>query len=252
MTICWQNNNLKIWNFYNWEIILNIEKVNNLGFLNSCCFLTNNNQSLIITSNCNYEGKSEPIKIYDFNGNKIKEINNSEEKTVFLDTYYDELISKNFIIACNFNHVKSYDYENNKLYHKYYDNLNEGHSSSIINKNNNLIQLIESCIDGTIRIWDFHTGILLNKIKISNDNYLYGLCLWNNKHLFVGCGDKTIKLIDLENNVVIRSLSGYKNGVLTIKKISHYEYGECLVCQGLFNDTIKLIINENNSLGAKY
>ena len=246
MSLSWENI-LKIWDTYNWEIILNINKVNILGYLISGCFLYDNNQDLIITSNCNYEGTSEPIKIFDFNGNKIKEINDSKEKTLFIEVYYDEIFSKNFIISCNFNYIKSYNYQNNKLYNKYYDNLNEGHLSAVINKNKENIQLIESCIDGNIRIWDFHSALLLTKIKVS-DKYLYGLCLWNEKYLFVGCEDKTIKLIDLLNKKKINSLIGNKNGILTVKKIIHFEYGESLICQGFSNDTIKLLINENNLL----
>lgn len=65
MSLSWENI-LKIWDTYNWEIILNINKVNILGYLISGCFLYDNNQDLIITSNCNYEGTSEPIKIFDF------------------------------------------------------------------------------------------------------------------------------------------------------------------------------------------
>ena len=252
MTLYWRRNNLKIWNIYNWEIILNIEKVNNLGFLNSACFLNDNNKNFIITSNCNYESESEPIKIYDFNGNKMNEIINSKEKTLFIDVYYDELLSKNFIISCNFNYVKSYDFQNNKLYRKYYDNMNEGHHSSIINENENAVQLIESCIDGNIRIWDFHSGYLLKKIRVSENHFLYGLCLWNKKYLYVGCGDSTIKLVDLENKLVIKSLTGYNMEVLTIKKIIHPEYGECIICQGLYIDPIKVLIDENNSLNFRF
>ena len=187
-----------------------------------------------------------------FNGNKINEIINSKEKTLFIDAYYDELLSKNFIISCNFNYVKSYDFQNNKLYRKYYDNLNEGHHSSIINKNENVVQLIESCIDGNIRIWDFHSGLLLKKIKVCENHFLYGLCLWNKKYLYVGCGDGTIKLIDLENKLIIRSLIGCNMEVLTIKKIIHPEYGECIICNGLYTEPIKVIINKNNSLNFRF
>ena len=252
MTLYWQINNIKIWNVYNWEIILNIEKVNNYGFINSACFLKDKNRIYIITSNCNYESSSEPIKIYDFNGNKINEIINSEEKTLFVDVYYDELLSKNFIISCNFNHVKTYNFQNNKLYQKYYDNMNEGHHSATINKNDNVVQLIESCIDGNIRIWDFHSGLLLNKIKVCENYFLYGLCLWNKKFLFIGCGDNTIKLIDLEKKLAIKNLIGYNMEVLTIKKIIHPEYGECIICQGFLTEPIKVIINEKNSLYSRF
>ena len=57
---------------------------------------------------------------------------------------------------------------------------------------------MESFFDGIFRIWNFHTGLLLNKIKV-NDKGLRGICLWNDNYIFIGCDDKNIKLIELEN-----------------------------------------------------
>ena len=57
--------------------------------------------------------------------------------------------------------VYSYDYNKNKLYHKYFDNDKRGHSSFIIYNNKSVIKLMESSNDGNIRIWNFHTGKLL-------------------------------------------------------------------------------------------
>ena len=99
--------------------------------------------------------------------------------------------------------------------------------------------MIESSCDGNIRIWNFHSGYLLNKINIIN-GWLYGICLWNNEYLFVGCEDKTIKLIDINNKKIIKILEGHKDHVLTVKLINHPKYGECLISQGAGNDQIKL------------
>ena len=35
----------------------------------------------------------ESIKVFDFNGKKIKEMNDSKDNTVFIDSYYDNKIS---------------------------------------------------------------------------------------------------------------------------------------------------------------
>ena len=112
-----------------------------------------------------------------------------------------------------------------------------------ISKNEKLINLIDSCDDGIIRIWDFHLGLLLNKIKVNEGN-LYGICLWDERYLFVGCNHKIIKIIDL-NEGIIKNLEGHNNEVLTIKKIYHNKYGPCLISQGLGDDQIKIWINQN-------
>ena len=216
-----------------------------MGRLFSACFLNdNNNQIYILTSNCNDQPINyEPIKIYDLNGNKIKEINNSNENTYFIDTYYDNNLSKYYIITGNIGYIKSYDYNNNKLYHKYCDNDNSGSASIIINDNNKNIKLIESSNFGDIRIWNFHSGKLLKKLKISNYSLL-GICLWDNEHIFVGCGDRTIKLIDINNNLIIKNLISHDKEVFTIKKFNHPKYGMCLISQGLKENNIKLWINK--------
>ena len=81
------------------------------------------------------------IKIFDFNGEKVNEINNSNDITVFIDTYYDKKTSKNYILTGNYGYVKSYDYDENKLYHKFCDNDSKSHDSIVININEDIIKL---------------------------------------------------------------------------------------------------------------
>ena len=65
MSISGEDNNIKIWNINNWECIINLNTINNAGFLNSACFLNYHNITYIITSNANQNGIPNPIKIYD-------------------------------------------------------------------------------------------------------------------------------------------------------------------------------------------
>jgi len=81
----------------------------------------------------------------------------------------------------------------------------------------------------------------LNKIKASNE-CLKSLCLWNNHYLFVACFDKTIKIIELKTGLISMSLKGHSDEVLTIKKISHPTYGDCLISQGWGNEKLKMWI----------
>jgi hypothetical protein len=148
-----------------------------MGRLYSACFLNdnNNNQIYILTSNGNDQSINyEPIKIYDLNGKKIKEINNSNEKTHFIDTYYDNNLSKYYIITGNDGYIKSYDYNNNKLYHKYLDNDNSLNLNIIINDNNKNIKLIE-LNNGKITDIIGHKKYVLTIKKINIPRY--GDCL---------------------------------------------------------------------------
>ena len=241
MSISLDDNNIRIWDICNWECILNIQNINSDGYLYSACFLYDKGKIYIVTSNFNLLNTPELIKIFDFNGHKINEIEESNEITYIISNYYDNNLSKNYIITGNLGFVKSYDFKKRKLYHKYCDKDNGTHLSALINKRNNIVELIESCFDGNIRIWNFHSGQLLNKIKINK--WLTSICIWNNNNLFIGCYDKSIKLIDLKNEKIIKSLDGHNDWVLTIKEINHPKYGKCLISQGRRKDQIKMWIN---------
>ena len=244
MSISSEDNNIKIWNLFNWERILEIKNANYVGWLYSACFIRiEENQNYIVTSNRNKQGNCESIKIFDFNGYIVKEVKNSKEQTYFIDIYYDIILSKKYIITGNVGYIKSYDYDNNDVYHKYNDFDNNSasfcHFDVVIINNNNKIKIIESCFDGNIRIWNFHACLLLNKIKIS-DQGLRGICLWNNNYLFIGCDDKTIKLIELKNGLIVKNLPGHTNEVITVKKVIHPIYGEILISQNGGESKIKI------------
>ena len=199
------------------------------GYLYSGTILKNKEQNYILTSSST---SSDPIKIFDFKGNQINEIKNSNYITFILDTYYDNYYKKNYIIIGNEGNAISYDFDENKIYNKYYEIVdNYCHFSILIENIDELIKLIESSKEGIIRIWNFHNGELLNKIKVIN-NAIFSICLWNNNYLFVGCEDKTMKLVNINNGEINKSLSGHKEEVVTIRKINHPNYGECLISFG--------------------
>jgi len=243
MSISKKDNNIKIWDWNNFELMADIININENNFLYSACFLKTDNNIFIITSN----GKNlqafqsnenfENLKLYNLQGELISKIEDTNDCTYFIDIYYDNNLDKNFIVTGNFNYVKSYDFDNKCLYHKYFENNNGIHPSAIINKIGEKIKLIESCEDGNIRIWGFHSCELIRKIKTENNN-LYGICLWNENYIFVGCKDQSIKLIELKNGLLIKNLKGHKGRIISFKKIIQPDNNEILFSQSL-DGTIK-------------
>ena len=239
-----RDNNLKLWNINNCECILEIPHVNNVGFLCSACLLNDNDNIYIISSNCNMLGETEKIKTFDLEGNIKNEINDSNEKTYFIDSYYDIKSKKVYLLTGNYNYVQSYDYKENNLFKKYFDIESGIHISIKILEVDNIVSLIESCSFGFIRIWNFHSGELLNKIKVDND-WIFGICLWNENYAFIACKYKIIKLVNLTKGIIENYLEGHISGIFTIKKINHPKFGECLLSQGYEGDQIKLWINQD-------
>ena len=244
MSVSEKNNNIKIWNLKNLELIYNFENINEIGCLYSACFFKNNNNQIYIVTSNNTNKCPFYIQIFNVNGGKIKDINDSDDNTFFIDIYYYSSLSKNYIITGNYSYVKSYDYDNNQLYFEYKDKVNcySNHTSLIINKKDNTIRLIESSMAGYIRIWNFHTKKLLRKIK--NCDGINSICLWNDGYIFIGCLHKNIRLLEIETESFIKDINshyGYEN-VIDIKKITHPIYGECLVYQG--SNQINYLLNK--------
>jgi len=227
------DNNIKLWHIKNWECLYNIKNINKYGYLYSACILNENNNIYIITSNY-YIFNPDPIKVFNINLDKIKEvksINDFYESTKFITTYYDNKKNKNYIITGNKGYLKSYDFNSNKVYHKY--NYGLGWNSGLINifkeEDDDIIRLMESDGKGIIRIWNFHTEELLKEIIIKEIRNIFGFCFWDNKYLFLGCEYNNIKLVDLKNGNIIKKLNGHEDDVICIKKIIHTIYGECLI-----------------------
>ena len=266
MSISGWINNIKLWDGDNYQCLLNLKNIYNIGYLFSASFIVikdsnykeikkngaNNINNIniieeeyyILTSNRNHLGNGELIYIYGLNGKKLKQIPDSNDNTCFIDTYLErgKDYDKYFILTGNAGYVKSYDFNSNKLYMKYYEKGNKADHFCVIGKRiEDILKLFESCGDGFIRIWNFHTGILLNKIDCKNG--LLGICIWNYDYLFTGCKDNTIKLIDIKKEKIIKSFTGHKNFVCTIRKIVHPKYGGCIISQSWHNDEIKIWIS---------
>jgi hypothetical protein len=231
-------NYLKIYDIKNWNIILKIDKVNNLGVLHSACFLhyIKENEYFIITSNDNYF-KPDYIKVYDLKGNIKQEIKNSNENTFCVKTFNDESNSKTFIIAMIKNDfIKSYDFDNNTLYKKYSEKGIEGYSNMEITKTKEgIIKLITSCAAyGLILIWNFNSGILLNKI-ITGEKF-FTFFLYNEKILFIGTMKGDLILMDLLSQDKKNIKNIHENYINCINNFIHKTGENCLVTQG--NDNI--------------
>ena len=236
--------NLKLWDINRFICLYNYEYVFDNGVLYSACFLNDNNNIYLVMGNFDKDWDiSEPIKIYDLYGNVNKQIYYSKSDIYFIDYIYDNDDSKRYIITGNLGYIKSYDYNLNKLYYKYDDNDVWGHKNIIIYYDEDVAKIIDSSGDGNIRIWNFHKGELINKIKVS-DNEILCMSLWDNQYILVSCKDDLMKVISLMNGKIIETLNDdikeNKLNVMSIQNIIHPQYGKCLVTQGYNNGIIKL------------
>ena len=284
------DNSLKILNITKeWECIHHIkdigqnEGINNNYYLYSASLLTIENEKddiqnkdyIIVTCY-----NDDDIKIYEYETEKkVEKKFQSKCGFIFLDTYYDEFLKKNFIICSNyidseFNNGKEeqfitiYDFETEEKYlninnfahnviirkiHNYNENdisnenlinneENKSNENQINNEENKVSILFAS--NNKIYIYDFYNKIKLNEIEIKSVNYLHCICLWNKDYIIVGGEkkDNKIHIINLNQNKE-NSIEGYN--VYTFAKIKE-ENKEKLYCQDLENQKFMIFKNDYN------
>jgi len=240
MTVSIQNKEIKVWDLKNIECIF---KLNLEGSICSGSFINDKNNIYLVAIISDFEHNFGEISIYDFHKNKIKKINDFNEPCNMAHIFYDKKQSKNYIISTHFKYIKSYDYEENQLYFKYEDGGVSHFCSEIYEYDEDIVKIIDSCWTGDIKIWNFHTGELLNKIEIKYGS-IREICLLDKDYLALGCDTFDIKLLDLNNKSIIQSLKVSNDWISTIKKFDHPKYGRCLILQGIEKNQIKMLIIE--------
>jgi len=216
--------NVKVWNLQNLDNIVSYvilyTDIKNVNIMPSI-LINNDNNIYIITSHSN-----GPIKVFDLDGNKTGELESIN--TYFIDNYYDIKYSINYIITGNKGNVISYNFNRNKKFRTYSDKGDSfEHTNIIINSNEDIIKIIELTFDGIIRIWNFYSAELIDKIKFEYG--LYSICLLDKNRLFIGYDN--ICLIDLNNKEIIQKYIYIDKMVVNMKKIIHPKYGNLLIFQ---------------------
>ena len=229
--------NIKIWDINKFECIFYYNNKEVYKQIDACLLNHISGNYVAITS------EYGEILVYNFNRFLVKKIN-SNERNYFVYPYYDNIELKSYIIIGSEYFVSSYYFDSNLLYHKYTDGQEEKDlfvnekkiHNPIMNDKQEIKKLIESD-SYAIRVWDFHSGLLLKKISI-NEIKITSICLWNNDFLFIGSSNK-ILLINLQYAMAVDELLG-NNEVICIQKIIHPKLGQCLISQGNGNDFIFL------------
>lgn len=239
--------NLKIWNIKNWECIYNFKNIN-INKTSSGCFLfdhINHNYYILVY---NIQDDSLPIKIFNFNGEKVKEINNTYKKIILIKCYYDKKFLINYLIFSTSNFICSYNFDKSKLFKKYLVKENKfPFYQFLINDIENITKLIG--INGfNIIVWNFHSGEIIDSILIDGKFGINDIYLWSKEYLLASFANYTLKAIKMKpkievikKNIINNSRS---NDIIKVQKIIHPLFGISLLAA--FNEK-----NENNEFFIK-
>ena len=245
-------NNIKIWDINNYKCILNLKDLElNYVSISKVCFMNYKNNIYIILSSTSF---SDPTcKLFDLSGKLIKKID-FDSNINYIITYKDDELSKFYILISTPNMIKSYNYDEGKIYHNYL-NIQKSYIYNLIVVNKDRIweptHLFGNYGNYAI-IWNFNTGEMLNNVYFNGN--INNICLWNNQFLIaidenLNENKDIISLLDVSTGKLKKNLITSENCKFSmISKIEHPDYGEGLVI--LTQDhKIKLFLTEVNNFG---
>ena len=220
-----------------WEMTNNYNikhRIKNSGNVFSCLLFFNNNDHYIISSanSTSHDYYKSGTKIYSFNNGKyIRYIKNSNYYHIkYLLPWLNRNNNKYYIVQFASNAIVINDLLEDELYSELINDDEGSHFSGCIISKDNKEYLCSSSWNGYINIWDLYDKKIFKTILINNC-YLTSLIKWNNKYLIVAdYGNKSIKIINIEEYKLICDIKGqYYDNLLFIKKINHPIYGESLL-----------------------
>ena len=205
---------VKLWNYNEG---LNILTINNKTTYSSTLLFENNSFYVICLGYKNY------IKIYDSSGNFYKNLGTNDECRYFIEI--DEINENKYIISGGNNGVNVFNYT---LFSNYFcfkeDNDTSCHNYAKIIKNNNNYHIIDAGTSNKIRIWDFNSKNLIKCITSNNEQRLGGFILINNIYLIVGSFDQEIKILDINNGILINKIKKHSSPVVGLKDKDNNQY----------------------------
>ena len=127
----------------------------------TACFVNDKDNIYLILGNYKYKIRKEYqfLKVFNLEGEIIKEIKNSYIQALSIESYFDKTSSTNYIVRGSRDAAVSYDFDKNECYQKYhyYDwncifSKNYNNYSITIYSKENIVILINSYECGIIGI----------------------------------------------------------------------------------------------------
>ena len=208
---------IRVWDIYNMECIF---KLNELRTIKASNFLVIDKNIYIMYS---YKDFLYEIKIIDLDGHEIKKINDSEKRPIYyIGSYYDIKLDQNYIISCNKERIKSYNYKDNKLYRIYNHKLYQYkfHYQILTDNKNTRIVTLD-------KIWDFHSGELLKDFSFYKSHCSY--LLHKNFLMFEKINE--LYIIDTYLGQIVKIIKVMQAGgnIYNIKKMVIPKIGKCFL-----------------------
>jgi len=226
----------KIWDCQDFSNILTIQNCHTGSYLYSGLLIfdpQNSDSPLALTV-----APNENIKVWDFKGALVNQINTTTDYTYYINVWYDDKNNneKNniFLINANSKDVKIYDFRTGLVYKTFYNTEQQSawHMCALVEYISQKPYLFESDGQGNLRVWEIETQSVFKKVSVEGIN-LRGICLWNELYVLVAGTDKTVKVINYMQEKLEGVLDANNNILCTLDKIHHPLHGECLFTGGI-------------------
>ena len=223
-------NNIKLWDSSNWECFCDFKNVND--YYDFSFLIYDNNNYYFLWS---YIETNLIIEVSDIKGNLVKKITDIErnEDGEYQFSFYYYLNNKKYIISSHFGFIQSIDYTKNKIYHVYYNNgYKEKYFDIKIIEKDSITKLISFSNEGLMKIWNFHTGSIINNIKLYDNTLVQKFFLKDDNTIYI-LQDNVLKNININNGrmeYILKNITPKNMKLKDMKKINHPQLGECFIC----------------------
>ena len=144
-----------------------------------------------------------------------------------------------YLINCNNKNVTVYGMDKQNHIIGTFSEQSAYHYSAFVKFYKGIETLFESDNKGNVRLWDYEKKTMISKISCSGCEFR-GIILWNQKYIIASSSDNSIKILDIEKQKFVQSLSGQHTKIVCcVRKIIHPKYGESLL-SGSKDGSIKL------------
>jgi WD40 repeat protein len=208
------NNEVKLWNYNKCANTLTIKNIfNNNSYVFSSALLFDNNAFYVMCV-----GKNDYIKIYNSNGSLFKNLGNVNEFRRFIDIF--DIDDNKYIITGGDKGINVFIYPYFENYHCFKEDKDTSiHNYAKLIKKDDVYNLIDVGESDKIRIWDFAQKTLIKCITSDTPKNLGGFITINNKYLIIGSWDKEVKIIDIDEDKIVRKLKEHTSYVMGIKAL---------------------------------
>lgn len=216
----------KVWDATTFENIATLSGIYNYGLITDACFSFYNNNIFLSFVNNESDNENDKIKLINIQNEEVLTIKNINQIALKITSFNE--MNNSFIVICYNSCLKSYDVKNLTVFNEYIGNEIYTLVDMEVLLFDSRTKLIDCDNSGVIRVFDFYSNILQNKIITSF--FIDNIHSWEN-YLILKTNCELAEIIYLDTFETVDSINIISGKWKPICIIKHPNFGKSLLYQ---------------------